>query len=104
MQLFYTPNIEKTDKHIVFPKDESRHIAKVLRKSAGDILKVTNGKGFLFTAEITTADSKQCLAKIIEVEVEKPKKYQLHLVARMRLLLAPPAVVCLSVLGLRRGG
>ncbi|PRX47368.1 16S rRNA (uracil(1498)-N(3))-methyltransferase [Salegentibacter salegens] len=80
MQLFYTPNIEKTDKQIVFPKDESRHIAKVLRKSAGDTLKVTNGKGFLFTAEIITADPKQCLANIIEVEAERPKKYRLHLV------------------------
>ncbi|WP_339649581.1 16S rRNA (uracil(1498)-N(3))-methyltransferase [uncultured Salegentibacter sp.] len=80
MQLFYTPNIEKTDKQIVFPKDESRHIAKVLRKSAGDTLKVTNGKGFLFTAEIITADPKQCLANIIAVEEESPKKYRLHLV------------------------
>ena len=80
MQLFYTPNIEKTDKQIVFPKDESRHIAKVLRKNTGDILKVTNGKGFLFTAEIIIADPKQCLAKIVEVETEKPKKYRLHLV------------------------
>ncbi|MBZ9729653.1 16S rRNA (uracil(1498)-N(3))-methyltransferase [Salegentibacter sp. JZCK2] len=79
MQLFYTPNIEKTDKQIVFPKDESRHIAKVLRKNPGDSLKVTNGKGSLFTAEIITADPKQCLATIIEVEEEKPKKYRLHL-------------------------
>jgi len=80
MQLFYTPNIEKTDKQIVFPKDESRHIAKVLRKNIGDTLNVTNGKGFLFTAEIITADPKQCLAKIIEVEEEKPKNYRLHLI------------------------
>ncbi len=80
MQLFYTPNIKKTDKQIVFPKDESRHIAKVLRKNTGDILNVTNGKGFLFTAEIITADPKQCLAKIIEVEEEKPKNYSLHLI------------------------
>lgn len=80
MQLFYTPRIEKTDEQIVFPKDESRHIAKVLRKNAGDTLKVTNGKGFLFTAKIIAADPKQCLANIIEVEVEKAKKYRLHLV------------------------
>ncbi|MBZ9631783.1 16S rRNA (uracil(1498)-N(3))-methyltransferase [Salegentibacter sp. LM13S] len=80
MQLFYTPNIEKTDKQIVFPKDESRHIAKVLRKNPGDTLKVTNGKGFLFTAEIITADPKQCLAKIVDVEEENSKKYRLHLV------------------------
>jgi len=80
MQLFYTPDIKKTDRQIIFPKDESRHIAKVLRKNQGDILKVTNGKGFLFTAEIITANPKQCLAKIIEVEEERPKKYHLHLV------------------------
>lgn len=80
MQLFYTPNIEKTDKHIIFPKDESRHIAKVLRKNQGDILKVTNGKGCLFTAEIIEANPKQCLAKIIKVEEEASKPYRLHLV------------------------
>lgn len=80
MQLFYTPNIEKTDKQIIFPRDESKHIARVLRKNTGDVLKVTNGKGFLFTAEILSAEPKQCLAKVIEVEAEKPKKYNLHLV------------------------
>ena len=80
MQLFYTPNIEKTDKQIVFPKDESRHIAKVLRKNAGDTLKVTNGKGSLFTAEIIEANPKQCLAKVIKVEEEASKPYRLHLV------------------------
>lgn len=79
MQLFYTPNIEKTDKQIIFPKDESRHIAKVLRKNEGDILKVTNGKGFLFTAEIIEANQRQCVAKIIDVAQELAKKYYLHL-------------------------
>jgi len=80
MQLFYTPNIEETDKQIIFPKDESRHIAKVLRKNEGETLKVTNGKGFLFTAEIIEANPKQCLAKIIKVEEESSKSYRLHLV------------------------
>ena len=80
MQLFYTPNIQKTDKQIIFPKDESRHIAKVLRKNQGDILKVTNGKGSLFTAEIIEANPKQCLAKVIKFEEEVSKPYRLHLV------------------------
>lgn len=80
MQLFYTPDIKETDSQIIFPKDESRHIAKVLRKNTGDILKVTNGKGFLFTAEILEANPRECLAKIIDVEAEKTKKYYLHLV------------------------
>ncbi|MBE7638809.1 16S rRNA (uracil(1498)-N(3))-methyltransferase [Salegentibacter sp. BLCTC] len=80
MQLFYTPNIKKNDKQIVFPKDESRHIAKVLRKSEGDILKVTNGKGFLFTCEIIEANPKQCLAKINKLEEAPVKTHHLHLV------------------------
>lgn len=79
MQLFYTPNIQKTDKQIVFPKDESKHIAKVLRKKEGDILKVTNGKGSLFTAKILESGPKKCVAAILETETEKAKTYTLHL-------------------------
>lgn len=79
MQLFYTPNIQKTDKQIVFPKDESKHIAKVLRKKEGDILKVTNGKGILFTAKILECNQKKCVAAILETEAEKAKTYSLHL-------------------------
>lgn len=79
MQLFYTPNIQKNDKKIVFPKDESRHIAKVLRKKEGDILKVTNGKGILFTAKILECSQKKCVAAISETEEEKAKNYKLHL-------------------------
>ena len=79
MQLFYTPNIQKTDKQIVFPKDESKHIAKVLRKKEGDILKVTNGKGLLFTAKILETNQKKCVAVVLEIEEEKAKTYSLHL-------------------------
>ncbi|SHG34104.1 16S rRNA (uracil1498-N3)-methyltransferase [Salegentibacter echinorum] len=79
MQLFYTPNIQKTDKQIVFPKDESRHIAKVLRKKEGDILKVTNGKGSLFSAKILECSQKKCVATILKTETEKAKTYTLHL-------------------------
>ncbi|TDN89405.1 16S rRNA (uracil1498-N3)-methyltransferase [Salegentibacter sp. 24] len=80
MQLFYNPDIQRTDKQIYFSKDESRHIAKVLRKNAGETLSVTNGKGFLFKAKIISADPKQCAASIFEVEIDKEKKYHLHMV------------------------
>ena len=36
MQLFYNPSISKNDKEVIFPKDESKHIVKVLRKSEGE--------------------------------------------------------------------
>lgn len=79
MQLFYNPGIKESDKEIIFPRDESKHIARVLRKKEGDILKVTNGKGCLFTAEITVADQNQCVAKIIKREKEAERSYYLHM-------------------------
>lgn len=65
---------------MLFQRDESKHIAKVLRKNEGDILDITNGKGLLFKAEIIRADIKQCLAKIISVEKQAPPSYYLHMI------------------------
>ena len=79
MQLFYNPDISEQSNTFSFPKDESRHIIKVLRKKTGDTLHITNGKGYLFTAEITIADQKNCVVNIINSEFKKPTDYQLHL-------------------------
>jgi 16S rRNA (uracil1498-N3)-methyltransferase len=79
MQLFYHQDILEEDKQIVFPRDESKHIVKVLRKKEGDILHVTNGKGFLFISELTLITAQQCIAKVIEVKKEKTPKYYLHM-------------------------
>ncbi len=68
MQLFYNPAISSEDKEVIFPKDESKHIVKVLRKQEGDNLNITNGKGFLFSAEIIEANHNKCKAKITAVE------------------------------------
>lgn len=79
MQLFYNPSISENDQKVIFPKDESKHIIKVLRKEEGDILNITNGKGFLFTAEIIDANHNKCKAKIKNFKQEHDKKYYLHL-------------------------
>jgi len=79
MQLFYNPSISKGDTEIVFNKDESRHIHKVLRMKSGDAIHISNGRGFLFRAEILSVAPKQCIAKIIEVEQIDPLPYTLHL-------------------------
>ena len=55
MQLFYNPEITESTKQFSFEKEESKHIVKVLRKSTGDTLFITNGKGWLFTAAIAIA-------------------------------------------------
>ena len=79
MQLFYNSDISEQNNSFTFPKDESRHIVKVLRKKVGDTLYITNGKGFLFTAKITIADQKNCVVSIEYSEFKKPTDYQLHL-------------------------
>lgn len=80
MQLFFHPEISENDTNIIFPKEESRHIVKVLRKNTGDTLMVTNGKGFLFTSEITTVSPQRCEARIKKVEKDEPPTYHLHLI------------------------
>ena len=79
MQLFYNPDLDELTTQISFTKDESRHIVKVLRKSSGDQLQITNGKGWLFTAEITIADLKNCIAIILSKTFEPSRNYKVHL-------------------------
>lgn len=79
MQLFYNPNITEQTEHIAFSKDESKHIVKVLRKSIGDELKITNGHGWLFSAHITNSDIKNCTASITTRTFQERKPYSLHL-------------------------
>lgn len=59
MQLFYNATLDNSAKQFTFPPDESKHIVKVLRKSEGDVLHITNGKGYLFEAKILDADQKK---------------------------------------------
>ncbi|WP_411768763.1 16S rRNA (uracil(1498)-N(3))-methyltransferase [Winogradskyella sp. A3E31] len=79
MQLFFSPNISESDSTFHFNKDESRHIAKVLRKRTGDILYITNGKGWLFKAKLIAAEIKNCSIKLLSQELLPERDYQLHL-------------------------
>ena len=79
MQLFYNPDITEKTMRFSFDKEESRHIVKVLRKNIGDTLHITNGKGWLFTAEVTVADIKNCIVNIIEATLQPNINYKLHL-------------------------
>ncbi len=79
MQLFYNPDINEQTKQLSFSKDESKHIVKVLRKAVGDKLQLTNGKGWLFKAEILISDIKNCVAAITSKTFQEKSNYQLHL-------------------------
>ena len=70
-----------------FDKDESRHIVRVLRKKSGDIVHITNGKGWLFTSELISVEQKYCSAKIISKQEFKKRNYKLHLPYSIQLAL-----------------
>lgn len=79
MQLFYNPSLSETSNEVLFEKEESRHMIKVLRMREGDRIKLTDGKGSFFEAEITQANPKGCSAKILIHQPQKPLSYFLHL-------------------------
>ncbi|NRB59036.1 MAG: 16S rRNA (uracil(1498)-N(3))-methyltransferase [Winogradskyella sp.] len=79
MQLFFNPNISDSDTSFSFDKDESRHIVKVLRKKVGDTLYITNGKGYLFEAELTLSDLKHCSVTITSASFHNKRPFKLHL-------------------------
>lgn len=79
MQLFYNPDINPDNASFIFDKEESRHIVKVLRKKEGDNVYITNGKGYLLTAEIIFASEKKTEVTIIESKFSEPSEYYLHL-------------------------
>lgn len=79
MQLFYNTTINETTENLIFDREESKHIIKVLRKKDGDILFVTNGLGFLFTTEIILASDSKCTVKIVSFEKAPTPKLHLHL-------------------------
>jgi len=80
MQLFYNFEITNNTQQFTFDKTESRHIVRVLRKTEGDTIFITNGFGKLFTSEIVIANDKKCLVKITTIkEYVKPWNYYLHI-------------------------
>ena len=77
MQLFY---LEHPEKEIILSAEESKHATRVLRKKEGDILNFTDGKGNLYKAEITLADSRKCRLEIVSSDQkEKQHNYHLHI-------------------------
>lgn len=79
MQLFFNPDLSESSTEITFSKDESKHIVKVLRKTIGDSLHITNGKGWLFEAKLQSGNLKTCIAEIISKTLQPKKNYKLHL-------------------------
>ena len=79
MQLFFNEELSSDTEIIKFSREESKHIVKVLRKKTGDTLYITNGKGYLFTAEISLDLANKCEAIILKSEYQEKSNLHLHI-------------------------
>jgi 16S rRNA (uracil1498-N3)-methyltransferase len=77
VNLFYQPLIPEGIFHL--DAEESKHCVRVLRKLKGDVIKVTDGKGFFYDALITKPDSQQCVFEIHEKIQESSRNYFIHI-------------------------
>lgn len=79
MDLFFLPDLTPTDTRVVFHKEESKHIARVMRKTVGDQLQVTNGKGLEMTIELEQIGQSKVIGNPIQTILHPPLPNQLHI-------------------------
>ena len=79
MTLFFDPLIKESTKEFIFGREESKHLAKVIRKVPGDIIYVTNGKGLEWKGVLSFVSPQKTIASLKAFKKHPPKKYQIHL-------------------------
>ena len=84
MQLFYCPEVY--DGLFELNAEESRHCIKVLRKEAGDIIHLIDGKGSFYEVEITLASQKKVGFQIVKEWKEAEGDRKSELLDKLRML------------------
>jgi 16S rRNA (uracil1498-N3)-methyltransferase len=78
VNLFYEPKINGPS--VTLNKDDSGHLARVLRANTGDTIHLTDGKGFFYECVVVNPNPKKCLVKIIKKEAGKEERsFRLHI-------------------------
>lgn len=78
MRHFFDPHINDTNESYTLSAEESKHMIRVLRMNAGDLLSIINGKGQLFNCSVRVPDPKGCVVHIDSVEHAEPEPYLIH--------------------------
>jgi 16S rRNA (uracil1498-N3)-methyltransferase len=79
MRRFFINIEDLNQEQITLPENESKHACRVLRMKVGQQLELVNGKGGLFTGEITDDHQKKCIVSRIYFHLEKQDSYHIHL-------------------------
>lgn len=77
MSLFYQPLIPEGTTHL--DAEESKHCIRVLRKSKGDPIRVTDGAGFFYDAIIVNPDPQKCTFQITSKTPEETRNFTIHI-------------------------
>jgi 16S rRNA (uracil1498-N3)-methyltransferase len=64
LPFFFIDTTVEKNAHVVLSEENSKHIVQVLRMQNGESLNLTDGKGNLFSAEITDSSKKKCTVQI----------------------------------------
>ncbi len=72
LPLFYMPGLLPADAAATLDEPTSKHVVQVLRMETGRALQLTDGKGSLFTVEITDDNRKKCMVKILTTKFIDP--------------------------------
>jgi 16S rRNA (uracil1498-N3)-methyltransferase len=77
LPFFYETNLSESTKSLQLSEETHKHAIQVLRMKAGDALHLTNGKGLLCRANITSADKKNSTAQIESYQYFEEKENKL---------------------------
>jgi 16S rRNA (uracil1498-N3)-methyltransferase len=76
---FYSADLVPSESTVFLTDDEHFHLARVLRMGPGDLVRITNGRGLIVTAEIESVGAKRTRAQVSLVEDNRPEPVPLVL-------------------------
>jgi 16S rRNA (uracil1498-N3)-methyltransferase len=80
MQLFYCPEIEENSDSFYLNQEDAKHALVVLRRKVGELIDITDGKGWHFKGKILNDNPKKCQIEITEKQYFNSKKsYYIHI-------------------------
>ena len=68
LPFFYKEDLDSLAAAVLLDEETSKHIVQVLRMQNKAQLQLTNGRGDLFTAEITDSNRKKCVVRILKID------------------------------------
>lgn len=70
-EFYYAHPENISTEEVVLGKEEAKHVTQVMRHSQGEIIKIADGNGNIYSCELLRADKKSAILKIIKKDSKK---------------------------------